>query len=75
MTLMSQQLQKAVILDSSYNIIEKTATDPCGGINTHELNFIENGTRVLVIRSRGENASKKDSAKIGFDGECRCQFD
>ena len=74
MTLMSQQLQEAVILDSSYQVLEKHRVQE-HGINTHELNFIENGTRALVIRTTHGMATKEDSAKVGFDGNCKCAFD
>jgi hypothetical protein len=75
MTLMSQQLSKGVILDSSYNVVEKMSVNPGGGINTHEFNFIENGTRALVIRTSGDYASREESEKVGFDGKCHCAFD
>lgn len=75
MTLMSQALGKGVILDSSYQIVDKVQIDDQHGINTHEFNFIENGTRALVIKTRKGDASKEESEKVGFDGECHCSYD
>lgn len=75
MTLMSQMLQEGVILDSSYQVVDKVRVDKEHGINTHEFNFIENGTRALVIQTRSDHASKKESEEVGFDGKCHCAFD
>lgn len=74
MTMMSQMLGKGVIMDSSYQVLDTAEVDT-HGVNTHEFNFIENGTRALVIRSRGDHASRKESAKVGFHGRCHCAFD
>ena len=72
---MSQALGKGVILDSSYQIVDKFQIDNRHGINTHELNLIENGTRALVIKTRNGHASKEESEKVGFHGRCRCAWD
>ena len=62
-------------MDSSYEIVDRVQVDNSNKINTHEFNFVENGTRVLVIKGHGEYATKEQSALVGFDGECHCAFD
>jgi hypothetical protein len=75
MTLMSQMLARGVILDSSYQIIDRVQVDKPNKINTHEFNFVENGTRALVIKAHGEYATKEMSKLVGYDGECHAAFD
>ena len=75
MTMMSRALGKGVILDSSYQMVDEVQIDDQYGLNAHEFNFIENGTRALVIQTQNRYASKKESEKVGFEGYCRCAFD
>lgn len=74
MTLMSQNRGEGIILDSSYEIVDVLEVDK--PINTHELNFVENGTRALIVTSHNKvKATKEMSKAIGYDGECICAFD
>ena len=74
MTLMSQNRGEGIILDSNYEIKDVLVVDK--PINTHELNFVENGTRALIVTSHNKmKATKEMSKAIGYDGECSCAFD
>ena len=75
MTLMSQNRGQGIILDSNYEILHALQVDNPGRINTHEFNFVENGTRALVIKSHPEKATRNMSMAVGYDGECQCGFD
>ena len=75
MTFMSQQLRKGAILDSSYHIVDRVHVDHSNQIYMHEFNFVENGTRALVINSHGYNAKNDISKVVEFDGKRHCTFD
>jgi hypothetical protein len=75
LTMMSAGTGQAVILRNDYELEHTLQVDNPGRVNTHELNFVENGTRALVIKSHREEGSKEMSRKVGFDGKCVGQFD
>lgn len=72
MTLMANN--EAVILNDDYTVRLAHAPVPKGHLNTHDLNFIENGTRVLINKYGRQKASKEESKVVGFDGECDTRF-
>ena len=75
MTLMSQNRGQGIILDSSYEILHALQVDNPGRINTHEFNFVDNGTRALAIKSHKQESTEEMAKAIGYDGECLCGFD
>ncbi|KAK5166728.1 uncharacterized protein LTR77_008272 [Saxophila tyrrhenica] len=75
LTLMSAGKGLAVILGTDYQMSETKHVDAPRNVNTHELNFVENGTRALVIKSHPMEASKEISKKVGYNGHCKAAFD
>ena len=76
MTMMAQGRGQAVVVDNDYTIREAHSLNgPGKGLNTHELHFVEDGTRTIYITGRKEKASRAESKRIGFDGECVCHYD
>ena len=75
LTLMSAGTGQAVILGGDYQIAETLQVDRPNVVNTHELNFVENGTRALVIKSHLQAGTKEMSKLVGYDGKCMGQFD
>ena len=65
MTLMSHE---AVMLDPDYTIRSSIDLEPLGVLNTHELNFVNDGTRVLFMHNIFKGASREESAKFDYDG-------
>lgn len=43
--------------------------------NTHELNFVDGGTRVLSLEFGARKVSEEESRRVRFDGRCEAQFD
>lgn len=72
MTLMDQGPSAIVVMNHKYEIIEQQHFE---AFNSHELNFIQDGTRVLIIRGNRGRATLEASRQIGFDGECLVQFE
>lgn len=72
---MSAGTGQAVVMGTDYQIVETLQVDTPGNVNTHELNFVENGTRALVIKSHRQQGTKEMSEKVGFGGKCVGQFD
>ena len=75
MTMMSQRKGQGVMLDNSYQIVNTFQVDKPDKVNTHEFHFVQNGTRVLVIKNHGQKATKEMSKVVGYDGECQAGFD
>lgn len=76
MTLMSQMLGQGFIMDSNYKIVNRVHLDErVKNANTHEFNFVDGGSRVLVLKNHAQRATQEMSEVVGFDGECRCGFD
>ena len=73
MTLMAHS--NALILNNDYTIRKSINLNKGRGMNTHELNFVENGTRVLYLDGGRQMASREESRRIGFEGECAANFD
>lgn len=73
MTLVSHV--EATTLNNDYTIRDTIDLEPLGFLNTHELNFVDNGTRVLFLHNIFKGASREESAKVGYDGECAAQWE
>lgn len=71
-TLMDQQQQKGVLMDKHYNVKKRMEVSGKGVMfNSHEFNFVENGTKALVIDNDYGEASDEESAYVGYKGQCR----
>lgn len=76
LTFISQKSGSATILNESYEVVHdiNVAEYWPDGINTHELNFVDDGSRMIVIKNHWEDASIEESASIGLMGE-QCSVD
>ena len=72
MTLMDQGRGEGIIFDNHYEIREVIKMDH---FNSHEFNFVENGTRVQVVKGDGRMSKREMSKAVGFNGECNVAFD
>ena len=74
MTLMDQGRGEAVIFDNHFEVRDLIKLDH---FNSHELNFVENGTRALLIRGNGKDATREMGQAIGWDEDrlCHAGFD
>ena len=71
LTAMDLRTGKAVFINNHYKISRKEQTSGPGAYNTHELNFVEHGTRALVLYDHFDhNASEAESRLVGFEGRC-----
>lgn len=71
-TVMDQSHWRGVIMDRHYEIKRRIkVVGPGGNFNSHEFNFVENGTRALVVYNHGNAASEEESATVGFKGNCK----
>ena len=72
MTLMDQGRGDIIVFDNHYEIRDKISLDH---FNSHELNYVENGTRALIVRGGGRDSTKEMAKAIGWDGTCHAAFD
>lgn len=66
---------QAVVLNNNYTIRHAYRLENEGNLNTHELNFIENGTRAIFCKNGPQKATREESRRIGYDGECSAKHD
>lgn len=64
-----------IVLNDNYTIRASLAPETQGVLNTHELSFVDNGTRVIFLKNEFRRVSKEESQIIGFDGECIIKSD
>ena len=73
MTLMDQGRQEAIVLDNHYEVRETAKWDH---FNSHELHFVENGTRALIIKTHFRQSTEEMAQTIGYEGgTCGAGFD
>lgn len=75
LTFMAQGRGQAIILGSDYEIRHAVQLDHPSNVNTHELHFVDEGEKALVIKNTFHSASRNDSLKVGYDGHCMVHFD
>ena len=75
MTLLFQETGQGALINETYQIVEDPQIDDASNVNTHEFNFVQNGTRVLVIKNDEREASREQSEEIGFDGNCVAEYE
>lgn len=75
MTLIYQDIGAGVIIDDGYEIRAEAKIDDAWTINTHELHFVDNGTRALVVKNDKREASLDQSQEVGFDGQCVAEYE
>lgn len=69
--------EAGLILDDGYEIVKKSYV---GGIfnpwvlNMHEFAIVDNGSKLLQMRSKELSTSREISAQIGYDGRCYVHF-
>lgn len=77
LTVMWQAASKGVLIDQT--MTERDSIHFEGGINTHEFNFVENGTRALVVRTERMDATEEHLSQLDEDTEdiesCRIAWD
>lgn len=66
--------QYGAILDESYRIHQKAHVESGFDYNMHEFNIVENGTRLLMMRTKTKQTSTEISSQVGYDGNCNVRF-
>ena len=66
--------QDAIIMDNHYEIHTKAHVEEGFDLNMHEFNIVDNGTRLLLMRTVGKKTTRENSASIDFDGKCNVRF-
>ncbi|KAK3703323.1 hypothetical protein LTR37_014535 [Vermiconidia calcicola] len=87
MTVIFEDEATGMILDSNYEISQSVdmlgqvlpqwlldQIDGSRGTNMHDFNLIHDGKRVLMLTKVWENATREESAAVGFDGECTAKW-
>lgn len=64
-----------MVLNNDYSIHRAVSLETKGPLNTHELNFVDNGTRAIFLKNGIRRASSTESESVGYDGECITRFD
>ena len=65
----------SVLLDNGYRIDKKIEIQSEGWEpNMHELHAVDNGTRLLQMKSWAKDTTREISAEIGYDGNCNVKF-
>ena len=70
-TLMDQRSARGVFMDNHYQVVQQREASGPGFFNSHEFNFVDNGKKALIVYTKGNLASKKESKSVGFRGRCR----
>jgi hypothetical protein len=71
LTAMDLRFSSAVFIDNHYKIRRKEDASGPGAFNTHELNFVEDGTKALVVYTHfHHNSTLAESQLVGYEGEC-----
>ena len=70
-TVMDQSHGQGVLMDKHYDIKRRIKVIGPGHFNSHEFNFVENGTKALVVYNKGRHRDEEESALVGFDGRCK----
>ena len=72
MTLMDQRHSRGVFLDNRFEVKRKEMVNGPGpgGFNSHEFNFVENGTKALVVYTEIRTLSREETKRVGVDGRC-----
>ena len=74
MLTMSYWHKYGVIVDSNYTI-RKEMHNEGGNFNQHDFQLVENGTRALVMTTKGKRASREMSHAVGYAGRCSAMWD
>ncbi|CAK4032812.1 Hypothetical predicted protein [Lecanosticta acicola] len=75
LTFLVHQHGDGYIVDETLEIQEKIDLGMLGeGFNSHEFNFIENGTRAIVISEQRRDATKDQAMAIQWEKNCRTLF-
>ncbi|EGP92037.1 uncharacterized protein MYCGRDRAFT_102821 [Zymoseptoria tritici IPO323] len=76
MTFMVQKMGEAFVLDNTYTVREKKKIGTLGkDFNSHELSFIANGTRALVLTEGRRAANELQTKTVGWHESCTVMFD
>lgn len=70
MTVMDQRHARGVFLDNHYKEVARKKANGPGVFNSHEFNFVENGTKALVVYTQGADASEEECRAVGVES-CR----
>ena len=70
-SVMDQSHGEGVIMDRHYDIKRRIKVRGPGLFNSHEFNFVENGTKALVVYTKNIHASEEESALVGYEGQCK----
>ena len=71
LTVMDQTNWRGVLMDLHFVIKRRIQVIGRGGFNSHDFNFVENGTKALVLYDKGQYRSEEESAMVGFKGRCK----
>lgn len=62
-----------IIVDERYEIRDVVQMeDGRGQINGHEFHFVDNGTRILMMKNRRKKATEEATQSLGFHGKGSC---
>ncbi|KAF2161829.1 hypothetical protein M409DRAFT_58898 [Zasmidium cellare ATCC 36951] len=77
MTFLVQRTGNGLIVDNSFQLRETVDVGTLGvDFNSHEFNFIEDGTKAIVLSEGRRNATKEQALGVKYEeGECVAMFD
>jgi hypothetical protein len=76
MTFVVQKTGEAWILDNTYQVQSRRKMGTLGkDLNSHELSFIGNGERALVLTEGMQAATAMQTATVNWTGNCSVMFD
>lgn len=75
LTMLDRDRRSAVMLDNTYEVRDIVDVTSTSGVNGHELNFVDDGTRMLFISNEQRDAPDVDKEAVGWDGgECFASY-
>src|ERR1700761_402560 len=75
LTMMFPVEADGIVLDNHYNEVDRVPVGITGKtLNMHELNFVENGASLLLLKRNITRATKEMSKVIGYEGNCQVIF-
>lgn len=75
MTFIAQKTGQAWIMDNTYQVREQIHIGSLGfDLNTHELHFIEDGTKAIVMMEGKMDSTEEQAHAVGVEGTCKGLF-
>ncbi|KAK5174064.1 uncharacterized protein LTR77_001144 [Saxophila tyrrhenica] len=76
LTVLDRDRREGLIINDNYELVDSFPVDwdHRDNVNGHELNFVGDGSKVLVVRNNKEESTPGEGESIGHSGPCRANY-